>query len=81
MEDYVQRGYLPEALVNFVALLGWSPREEGKEIMRMEELVEEVGDVCDLYLLACFLSFREFWSNFRAACHVLSHILLYHTYP
>ncbi|RUS22119.1 glutamyl-tRNA synthetase [Endogone sp. FLAS-F59071] len=41
VEDYIQHGYLPEALVNFVALLGWSPREEGKEIMGMEELVEE----------------------------------------
>ncbi|RUP43341.1 hypothetical protein BC936DRAFT_137322 [Jimgerdemannia flammicorona] len=50
VEDYVRRGYLPEALVNFVALLGWSPREDGKEVMRMEELVEEVVFIIYTYL-------------------------------
>lgn len=25
VEDYVKKGYLPEALVNFIALLGWNP--------------------------------------------------------
>ncbi len=33
VEDYIARGYEPEALLNFVALLGWSPqgaqRDEG----------------------------------------------------
>ena len=38
-EDLVERGFLPEAIVNFVALLGWSP-EEDREIYSLEELVE-----------------------------------------
>ncbi|SDX62451.1 glutamate--tRNA ligase [Eubacterium barkeri] len=37
--DFLKKGYLPEALVNFLALLGWSP-EGDQEIFSMEELVE-----------------------------------------
>ncbi len=39
VEDYLQKGYLPEALVNFVAFLGWNPKTE-QEIFSMEGLVE-----------------------------------------
>lgn len=35
--QYKEQGYLPEALVNFLALLGWSPEGE-EEIFSMEEL-------------------------------------------
>lgn len=40
LEQYEQRGYLPEAVLNFLALLGWSPKEE-KEIFTKEELIKE----------------------------------------
>ncbi len=40
IEAYRSRGYLPEALVNFLALLGWSPEGE-REIFTLPELVEE----------------------------------------
>lgn len=36
--DYKSEGILPDALVNFLALLGWSPGED-REIMTREELV------------------------------------------
>lgn len=39
-EDLVEQGFLTEAIVNFVALLGWSPADN-KEIMTLEELVEK----------------------------------------
>ncbi|MBR4528770.1 MAG: glutamate--tRNA ligase [Lachnospiraceae bacterium] len=39
-EDLVEHGYLSECVVNFVALLGWSP-EDNKEIMSLQELVEK----------------------------------------
>lgn len=39
IEAYRSQGYLPEALVNFLALLGWSPEEE-EEIFSLEELVQ-----------------------------------------
>ncbi len=37
--DFIDKGYLPEAIVNFLALLGWSP-EENKELFTLEELVK-----------------------------------------
>ncbi len=36
-EDYLAKGYLPEALLNFVALLGWNPTSD-REIFTKEEL-------------------------------------------
>ena len=38
-EDLIEQGYLTEAVVNFVALLGWSP-SDNREIFSLEELVE-----------------------------------------
>lgn len=38
--EYQEQGYLPEALVNFLALLGWHPKDE-KEIFSKEELIKE----------------------------------------
>ncbi|MFH2063235.1 MAG: glutamate--tRNA ligase [bacterium] len=38
VEDYKKKGYLPEALVNFVALLGWNPSGD-REIYSVDELV------------------------------------------
>ena len=39
-DDLVEQGFLTEAIVNFVALLGWSPADN-QEIMTLEELVEK----------------------------------------
>ena len=38
-EDLIEQGFLTEAIVNFVALLGWSPAED-REIYTLEELVK-----------------------------------------
>lgn len=38
-QDLVQKGYLPEAILNYIALLGWSPSED-REIYSLEELVQ-----------------------------------------
>ncbi len=38
-EDLIEQGFLTEAVVNFVALLGWSP-SDNQEIMSLGELVE-----------------------------------------
>ncbi|MHB8919304.1 MAG: glutamate--tRNA ligase [Desulfocucumaceae bacterium] len=40
IEQYVEMGYLPEALVNFLALLGWSPGGE-EEIMSLDQIREQ----------------------------------------
>ena len=37
---YREKGYLPQAVVNFLALLGWNPGNEHSEVLSMEELIE-----------------------------------------
>ncbi len=39
IEDYKNKGYLPQALVNFMALLGWSHPKE-KEVLTIKELID-----------------------------------------
>ncbi|MBQ3105598.1 MAG: glutamate--tRNA ligase [Lachnospiraceae bacterium] len=39
-EDLIEQGFVSEAIVNFVALLGWSPTECTEEIFSLERLVE-----------------------------------------
>jgi glutamyl-tRNA synthetase len=40
VEDYRDKGYLKESLINFVALLGWNPGTV-QEIFSMEELIQQ----------------------------------------
>ena len=40
VDEYYKMGYLPEALVNFIAFLGWNPGTD-KEIFSLEELIRE----------------------------------------
>ncbi len=37
--EFQQRGYLPEAMFNFLALMGWSPGDD-REVMSTDDLVE-----------------------------------------
>lgn len=37
VEDFKKKGYLPQGLINYVSLVGWSP-EENKELFTMSEL-------------------------------------------
>ena len=39
-DDLVKMGYLPKAITNYVALLGWNPKNTNQEIFTMEELIE-----------------------------------------
>ena len=38
-EDFIDKGYLPEAIVNYIALLGWGPGGD-EEKMTMERMIE-----------------------------------------
>ncbi len=38
-DDFLKKGYLPEAIINYISLLGWSP-EENKEKFTLSELIE-----------------------------------------
>ena len=40
VEDYRDKGYLPDALINFVALLGWNPSAT-EEIFTIHELIRD----------------------------------------
>ena len=38
-QDLIEKGYLPEAIINYIALLGWSPGSE-QEVFSLKELTE-----------------------------------------
>lgn len=38
--DYQEQGYLPEAVINFMALLGWNPGDD-KELFNLKQLIKE----------------------------------------
>lgn len=40
VEDFKEKGYLPEAMINFIAFLGWNPGDE-REIFSLSELEKE----------------------------------------
>ncbi len=46
VSEFVEKGYLTEALINFVALLGWSP-SDGQEIKSIDEIAQDfrIGDL------------------------------------
>ena len=46
-EDLIEQGFLSEAIVNFVALLGWSPTESNEEIFSLKQLAG-IFDYCHI---------------------------------
>jgi nondiscriminating glutamyl-tRNA synthetase len=53
VKEFRERGYLPEALTNYLALLGWSPGD-GEELLPLEELarrfeIEKVGHSASVF--------------------------------
>lgn len=40
VDDFKSKGYIPEGLINYLALVGWSP-EDNEEILSMEEMIEK----------------------------------------
>jgi glutamyl-tRNA synthetase len=49
VEEYKKEGFLPEALANYLILLGWMPRD-GREVMSLEEAVRlfEISEMNDV---------------------------------
>lgn len=41
VKDFLEKGYLKEAMLNFVALLGWHPSKSEQEIFSLDDLVKE----------------------------------------
>lgn len=40
VDDFKNKGYLPEGLINYLALVGWSP-DDNEELLSLEEMVEK----------------------------------------
>ncbi len=40
VSEFIEQGYLPEAFVNFIALLGWSP-SDGEEVKTLEQITQD----------------------------------------
>jgi nondiscriminating glutamyl-tRNA synthetase len=60
--DYIDDGYLSEAIINFVAFLGWNPGTE-KEIYTMEELIHDFSIEKIQKSAAIFNSEKLDWIN------------------
>ena len=62
VSEFIEQGYLPEAFVNFIALLGWSP-SDGVEIKSLQEIINDF----DITRLSSSNSIFEFdklnWMN------------------
>ncbi len=62
VENYRSEGYLPEALVNYIAMLGWAS-ESGEEILSREQLVSGI-DLSKLGKSAAVFDFQKLrWMN------------------
>jgi nondiscriminating glutamyl-tRNA synthetase len=62
VEDYMAQGYLPEALVNFISLLGWNPGTE-QEIFSIDELIK-IFDIAKLHRAGAVLDRDKLdWMN------------------
>jgi glutamyl-tRNA synthetase len=61
--DYQHKGILPQAMVNFLALLGWSPGGDFNEVMTLEELVQAFGTDGLLKKAAVFDPAKLEWMN------------------
>lgn len=64
VEDYLQKGYLKEAIVNFVALLGWNPgKGSTQEIFSLDELVQ-VFDIAQIHKGGAVFDIKKLdWMN------------------
>jgi glutamyl-tRNA synthetase len=61
--DYQHLGILPQAMVNFLALLGWSPGGEFEEVMTLDELVKAFSEDGLLKKAAVFDPQKLEWMN------------------
>ena len=56
--DYREKGFLPEAMVNYLALLGWGP-PDGVEIRSLSEIVK-IFNIEDVNKAAAFFDIQKF---------------------
>ena len=62
LEEFRDAGYLPEAVCNYLALLGWSP-DDGREVMDLDEVVEAFTIEGVTHAAAAFDHAKLDWMN------------------
>lgn len=64
VQDYIDKGYLKEALINFIALLGWNPGQGStQEIFSLKEL-ENIFDFKKIHKAGAFFDLKKLdWIN------------------
>jgi glutamyl-tRNA synthetase len=66
VHDFRLAGYLPEAVINFIALLGWSPGEDREHVDRQELVgrfsIERIGKTNARFDRAKLLAFNTHWA-------------------
>ncbi len=56
--EFADRGFLPEAMRNYLLTLGWGPRDEGDEIRPIDELVPQF-DLADINKAPAFFDIKK----------------------
>lgn len=79
VRDYVKGYYEPEALVNFLAFLGWSPGDD-RELLSMEDLIREfslerVSKAGAVFNMKKLLWYNEHYFRQRTPEKVLSNVI------
>jgi glutamyl-tRNA synthetase len=63
IDEFRDMGYLPEALSNYMAFLGWSPKSADKEILSLDE-ISEIFDLSDINKAGAKFSWEKLnWIN------------------
>jgi len=62
VDAYIEKGFLPEALINFIALLGWNPKQD-EEIFSLDEMIKKF-ELKDIQKSGAVLDMEKFeWMN------------------
>lgn len=71
LKDFLSQGYIPEAIINFLALLSWHPKDD-REIFSKDELIEEF-DMSRVQKSGAVFDFAKLnWINKYYINHILS---------
>ncbi|MDC3147282.1 glutamate--tRNA ligase family protein, partial [Prochlorococcus sp. AH-716-I09] len=63
IDEFRDMGYLPEALANYMAFLGWSPKSAGSEIISLDE-ISEIFNLSDINKSGAKFSWEKLnWIN------------------
>ena len=63
IDEFRNMGYLPEALANYMAFLGWSPKSADREILSLDE-ISEIFDLSDINKAGAKFSWEKLnWIN------------------